>query len=65
MSAHEELRRYGGFGPQCLGLLTRLMRRKASALPVLKPLGGWAEYAFDDLVQEFFAAKGKAVTRML
>lgn len=65
MSAHEELRRDGGFGPQCLGLLTRLMRREARALPVLKPPGGWAENAFDDLVQEFFAARGRAVTRML
>jgi len=65
VSAHKELRRYGGFGPQCLGLLTRLMRREARGLPVLKPPGGWAEHAFDDLVQEFFAAKGKAVTRML
>ncbi len=65
MSAHEELRRDGFFGPQCLRLLTRLMRREARAVPVLQPPGGWSEHAFDDLVQEFFAAKGKAVTRML
>jgi hypothetical protein len=65
VSAHEELRRRGCFGPRCLVLLTRLMRREARRLPVLRPSGGWSEHDFDDLVQEFFAAKGKAVTKML
>lgn len=65
MSAREELRRDGCFGPLCLALLTRLMRREARGLPVLEPPGGWSEHAFDDLAQEFFAAKGKAVTKML
>lgn len=65
MSAHEELRQRGYFGPRCLALLTRLMRREAHRLPVLRPSGGWSEHDFDDLVQEFFADKGEAVTKML
>ena len=65
MSAHAELHRDGFFGPQCLDLLTRLMRREARKVPVLEPSGGWSAHAFDDLVQEFFGAKGKGVTRML
>jgi hypothetical protein len=65
LSAHAELHRDGFFGPQCLGLLTRLMRREARKVAVLEPPGGWSDHAFDDLVQEFFSAKGKGVTRML
>lgn len=65
MSAHDELCRDGRFGPQCLALLTRLMRREARGVPALEPPDGWSEHAVDDLVQEFFAAKGKAVTKML
>jgi hypothetical protein len=65
VSAHEELRRRGCFGPRCLALLTRLMRREARRLPVLRPSGGWSEHDFDDLVQEFFEDKGEAVTKML
>jgi hypothetical protein len=65
VSAHEELRRRGCFGPRCLALLTHLMRREARRLPVLRPSGGWSEHDFDDLVQEFFEAKGEAVTKML
>lgn len=65
VSAHAELRRDGSFGPECLGVLSRLMRREARKLPVLEPAGGWSDLALDDLVQEFFAAKGGGVTRML
>jgi len=65
VSAHEELQRNGQFGADCLQFLTRLMRREAQRMWVLRPAGGWSDSAVDDLVQDFFVRKGRAVTQTL
>ncbi len=65
MSALAELQSNGAFRHACLQLLFRLTRSEARRFPELRPGGGWTEEAVWDMVGEFFAAKGKAVTAML
>ena len=64
-SAIAELRELGHFGPVTVRLLLTILRRQLPAFPVLRPASGRFGDGIDDLAQEFFAAKGQAVTTQL
>ncbi|MFI6298339.1 hypothetical protein ACIBEJ_42580 [Nonomuraea sp. NPDC050790] len=62
MDAYRELQQFGHFDQLGLKLLFKLMREEVRRFPVLEPGSGWTEDSVWDLVQSFFAAKGRQVT---
>lgn len=62
IDAFLELCELGYLGRAGLALLTDLVRQEVQRFPVLKPAPGWTRDVVLEMVQSFFAEKGKAVT---
>jgi hypothetical protein len=66
IDAYRELQQLGQFGSHGLRLLMNLVGQEVQRFPVLlSPGATWSEDAISECAQEFFAAKGKAVTAAL
>lgn len=65
LDAYEELSTLGYFGPAAAKLLSQIMGQEVQRFAVLRPHSGWTNDAINDLSQQFFVEKGKAVTESL
>ncbi|MCX4826854.1 hypothetical protein OG883_45285 [Streptomyces sp. NBC_01142] len=65
ISAFQELLGLGEIGPECLQLVSKLVREEARKLPALAPPGGSQPADLEDLVGDFLVEKGLAVTTNL